>query len=105
MDHIEKFEDLASSIKLNGISEYYIYCKLCSYSLFSGCSLLAQTLTARIFDFREDTKKAFLNNVINDARSQGPTEAFKTSWDHSLQERFHTMVLMKFRCWVFSLEA
>ncbi|KAL1193111.1 hypothetical protein V5N11_021547 [Cardamine amara subsp. amara] len=33
MDHIEKFEDLASSIKANGVSEDYLFCKLFPYSL------------------------------------------------------------------------
>ncbi|KAL1218222.1 hypothetical protein V5N11_032895 [Cardamine amara subsp. amara] len=33
MDHIEKFEDLVTSIKANGVSYDYLFCKLFPYSL------------------------------------------------------------------------
>ncbi|KAL1190477.1 Receptor like protein 23 [Cardamine amara subsp. amara] len=33
MDHIEKFEDLVTSIKANGVSYDYLFCKLFLYSL------------------------------------------------------------------------
>ncbi|KAL1220393.1 hypothetical protein V5N11_006017 [Cardamine amara subsp. amara] len=33
MDHIEKFEDLVTSIKVNGVSYDYLFCKLFPYSL------------------------------------------------------------------------
>ena len=33
MDHLERFEDLVSAIKANGVPEDYLFCKLFKYSL------------------------------------------------------------------------
>ena len=33
MDHLERFEDLISTIKVNGVPEDYLLCKLFKYSL------------------------------------------------------------------------
>ena len=32
MDHLERFEDLISAIKVNGVPEDYMFCKLFKYS-------------------------------------------------------------------------
>ena len=33
MDHLERFEDLISAIRVEGVSEDYLLCKLFRYSL------------------------------------------------------------------------
>ncbi|MBW1279390.1 retrotransposon gag domain-containing protein, partial [Escherichia coli] len=91
MDHIERFEDLASSIKANGVSSDYLFCKLFPYSLSGEAAYWVQQLEPGSLTTWEDTKNAFLNNFFDEARSedlrtkisifkQGPTEAFKASW-------------------------
>ena len=34
MDHLERFEDLISAIKVKGVPEDYLLCKLFKFSLF-----------------------------------------------------------------------
>ena len=38
MDHLERFEDLISAIKVEGVSEDYLLCKLFKYSLVGDAS-------------------------------------------------------------------
>ena len=38
MDHLERFEDLVSVIKANGVPEDYLFCKLFKYSLYGEAS-------------------------------------------------------------------
>ncbi|CAA7017632.1 unnamed protein product [Microthlaspi erraticum] len=91
MDHIENFEDLASSIKADGVSMDYLLCKLFPYSLAGDAAYWLKQLQPGSLTNWEDTKKAFLNNFYDDAMSeearnnistfrQGPTEAFKAAW-------------------------
>ncbi|KAL1194513.1 hypothetical protein V5N11_010419 [Cardamine amara subsp. amara] len=91
MDHIEKFEDLVTSIKANGVSYDYLYCKLFPYSLGGEAAYWLKQLKPGSLTTWDDTKNAFLSNFYDDARSeelrmkistfsQGPTEAFKTAW-------------------------
>ncbi|KAL1212293.1 hypothetical protein V5N11_026987 [Cardamine amara subsp. amara] len=90
MDHIEKFEDLLTSIKANGVSYDYLYCKLFPYSLSGEAAYWLKQLKPGSLTTWEDTKNVFLSNFYDDARSeelrmkistfsQGPTEAFKTA--------------------------
>ncbi|KAL1203419.1 hypothetical protein V5N11_014345 [Cardamine amara subsp. amara] len=91
MDHIEKFEDLASSIKANGVSEDYLFCKLFPYSLAGEAARWLKQLKPGSLTTWKDTKKAFLENFYDDAKSedlrnmiaqfsQGPAETFKAVW-------------------------
>ncbi|KAL1224240.1 hypothetical protein V5N11_034383 [Cardamine amara subsp. amara] len=91
MDHIERFEDLAISIKANCVSNDYFFCKLFPYSLAGETTYWLKQLKPGSLTTWEATKKAFLNNFYDDARSedlrmkistftQGPTEAFKPAW-------------------------
>ena len=91
MDHIERFEDLASSVKATGVSNDFLFCKLFSYSLGGEAAYWLKQLEPASLTTWEDTKNAFLNNFYDDARSedirtkiasftQGPTDAFKASW-------------------------
>ncbi|KAL1225438.1 hypothetical protein V5N11_009089 [Cardamine amara subsp. amara] len=91
MDHIEKFEDLVTSIKANGVSYDYLFCKLFPYSLSGEAAYWLKQLKPGSLTTWEDTKNSFLSNFYDDARSeelrmkisafsQGPTEAFKAAW-------------------------
>ncbi|KAL1223420.1 hypothetical protein V5N11_003482 [Cardamine amara subsp. amara] len=91
MDHIEKFEDLASSIKANGVSEDYMFCNLFPYSLAGEAARWLKQLKPGSLTTWKDTKKAFLENFYDDAKSedlrnmiaqfsQGSPETFKAAW-------------------------
>lgn len=43
MDHIERFEDLVSSIKVEGVSDDYLFCKLFPYSLAGEAAVTSVT--------------------------------------------------------------
>ncbi|CAA7029163.1 unnamed protein product [Microthlaspi erraticum] len=118
MDHIENFEDLASSIKADGVSMDYLLCKLFPYSLAGDAAYWLKQLQPGSLTNWEDTKKAFLNNFYDDAMSeearnnistfrQGPTEAFKAAWVRfrSYQRDCPHHGLVRFSCWAPSLEA
>ncbi|KAL1194225.1 hypothetical protein V5N11_035189 [Cardamine amara subsp. amara] len=90
IDHIERFEDLATSIKANGVSSDYLFCKLFPYSLAGEATYWLKQLKPGSLTTWEATKTAFLNNFYDDTRSedfqmkistftQGPTEAFKAA--------------------------
>ncbi|KAL1215286.1 hypothetical protein V5N11_016079 [Cardamine amara subsp. amara] len=70
MDHIEKFEDLASRIKANGVSEDYLFCKLFPYSLAGEAARWLKQLRLGSLTTWKDTKKAFLENFYDDAKSE-----------------------------------
>ncbi|XP_024014462.1 uncharacterized protein LOC112088416 [Eutrema salsugineum] len=91
MDHIERFEDLVTSIKYNGVSNDFFLCKLFPYSLAGEAANGLKQLEPGSLTTWEETKNAFLHNFFDDARSeelrtkistfsQEPTEAFKASW-------------------------
>ncbi|KAL1219794.1 hypothetical protein V5N11_019968 [Cardamine amara subsp. amara] len=90
MDHIEKFEDLASSIKANGVSDDCLFCKIFPYSLAGEAAYWLKQLKPGSLTTWEDIKIAFLNKFYDDARSedlqnmistftQGPIETFKAA--------------------------
>lgn len=91
VDHIEKFEDLASSIKANGVSEDYLFCKLFPYSLAGEAAQWLKQLEPGSLTTWRDIKTAFLNNFYEDAKTeelrdliiqftQGPAETLKAAW-------------------------
>ena len=68
MDHIEKFEDLASSIKANGVSEDYLFCKFFPYSLAGEAAQWLKQLEPGSLTTWRDIKTTFLNNFYDDAK-------------------------------------
>ncbi|KAL1198568.1 hypothetical protein V5N11_021645 [Cardamine amara subsp. amara] len=91
MDYIERFKDLATSIKANGVSSDYLFCKIFPCSLVGVAAYWLKQLKHVSLTTWEATKTAFLNNFYDDTRSedlrmkisiftQGPTEAFKAAW-------------------------
>ncbi|XP_023632795.1 uncharacterized protein LOC111828622 [Capsella rubella] len=91
MDHIEKFEDLVSSIKADGVSLDFLLCKLFQHSLAGEALSWLKELKPASLTCWEDVKVAFLNNFYDDARSedlrnkistfsQGISETFKAAW-------------------------
>ena len=48
MNHLERFEDLISAIRVEGVSKDYLLCKLFRYSLAGEALPLAQAVTTRI---------------------------------------------------------
>ncbi|CAE5974240.1 unnamed protein product [Arabidopsis arenosa] len=91
MDHIERFEDLVSSIKANGVSDDYLLCKLFPYSLAGEAASWLKQLKPGSLTNWQSIKIAFLNNFYDDGKfeehrnklstfTQGPAEAFKAAW-------------------------
>ncbi|XP_024006544.1 uncharacterized protein LOC112083051 [Eutrema salsugineum] len=91
MDHIERFEDLVTSIKYNEVSNDFLLYKLFPYSLAEEAANWLKQLEPGSLTTWEETRNAFLHNFFDDARSeelrtkistfsQEPTEAFKASW-------------------------
>ena len=91
MDHLEMFENLISAIKVEGVSEDYLLCKLFKYSLAGDSSHWLKQLPLEYLTSWGDIKNAFLCNLFNKARAedlrskiatftQEPAESFRTSW-------------------------
>ena len=91
MDHLERFEDLISAIKVEGVSEDYLLCKLFKYSLAGDASHWLKQLPPGSLTSWSDIKNVFLCNFFDEARAedlrskiatftQEPTESFRSSW-------------------------
>ncbi|XP_024009814.1 uncharacterized protein LOC112085105 [Eutrema salsugineum] len=91
MDHIKRFEDLVTSIKYNGVSNDFLFCKLFPYSLAGEAANWLKQFEPGSLTTWKETRNAFLHNFYDDARSeelrlkistfsQGLTEAFKAAW-------------------------
>ena len=87
MDHLERFEDLISAIKVNAVPEDYLFCKPFKYSLAVEASYCFKQLPPRSLTSWADIKNAFLRNFFDEARAedfrskiatfaQEPTESF-----------------------------
>ena len=86
MDQLERFEDLVSAIKANGVHEDYLFCKL------SGeASRWLKQLPPGSFTSKADIKNAFLRNLFDESRAEDlrskivtfthePTESFRSCW-------------------------
>ncbi|CAE6126025.1 unnamed protein product [Arabidopsis arenosa] len=70
MDHIERFEDLVSSIKANGVSDDYLLCKLFPYSLAGEPASWLKQLKPGSLTNWQSIKIAFLNNFYDDGKSE-----------------------------------
>ena len=91
MDHLERFEDLISAIKVKGVPEDYLICTLFKFSLSGeGLHWLKQLQPGSLTSW-SDIKNAFLCNFFDEARAedlrsktatftQGPAESFRGSW-------------------------
>ena len=63
MDHLERFEDLISAIKANGVPEDYLFCKLFKYSLAGEASHWLKQLQPGSLTSWADIKNAFLCHI------------------------------------------
>ncbi|KFK22159.1 hypothetical protein AALP_AAs43032U000600 [Arabis alpina] len=92
MDHLEMFEDFASSIKANDVSEDYIMCKLFPFSLAGEAASWLKQLEPGSLTTWRDTKNTFLNHFNDESRSEdlrakistfvhNLTESFKVVWE------------------------
>ncbi|CAE5974808.1 unnamed protein product [Arabidopsis arenosa] len=90
-DHIEKFEDMVSSIKAEGIPVDYLLCKLFPYSLGERGKIWLRQLRPGSLTTWQEVKDAFLFHFYDESMSeevrlqissfsQGPTESFKAAW-------------------------
>ena len=90
IDYLERFEDLVSAIKANGVREDYLFCKLFKYSLYGEASHWLKQLPPGSLTSWVDIKNAFLRNFfdeshVEDLRSkigtftQEPTKSFRSS--------------------------
>ena len=70
MDHLERFEDLISAIKVEGVSEDYLLCKLFKYSLAGDASHWLKQLPPGSLTSWSDIKNAFLCNFFDEARAE-----------------------------------
>ena len=91
MDHLERFEDLISAIRFEGVSEDYLLCKLFRYSVFGEALHWLKQLQPGSLKSQNDTKNEFLCNFFDEARAedlrrkiatftQEPAESFRGSW-------------------------
>ncbi|WZZ45372.1 uncharacterized protein LOC125583582 [Brassica napus] len=91
MDRLERFEDLIYAIKVEGVSEDYLLCKLFKYSLAGDASHWLKQLPPGSLTSWGAIKNAFLCNFFDEARAedlksktatftQEPAESFKSSW-------------------------
>ena len=91
MDHLERFLDLVSAIKANGVLEGYLFCKLFKYSLAGEALHWLKQLQPGSLTSWADIKNAFLCHFFDEARVEDlgskiptfthePTESFKSSW-------------------------
>ena len=91
MDHLERFEDLISAIKVNGVPEDYLLYKLFKYSLVGEALHCLKQLPPGSLTSWADIKNAFLRNFFDEARAEElrskvatfahePTESFRSSW-------------------------
>ncbi|WZY86821.1 hypothetical protein YC2023_033205 [Brassica napus] len=91
MDHLDRFEDLIAAIRMEGVPEDYLLCKLFRYTL-NGEAMhwLRQQPTGSLTSC-SDIKNAFLRNFFDEARaeelrnkistfSQKAGESFKDAW-------------------------
>ncbi|WZZ44738.1 hypothetical protein YC2023_040997 [Brassica napus] len=91
MYHLERFEDLISAIKVEGVSEDYLIYKLFKYSLARDVSHWLKQLPPGSLTSWGAIKNAFLCNFFDESRAgdlrskiatftQEPAEPFKSSW-------------------------
>ncbi|KAG2292704.1 hypothetical protein Bca52824_039373 [Brassica carinata] len=91
MDRLERFEELISAIKVEGVSEDYLLCKLFKYSLAGDASHWLKQLPPGSLTSWGAIKNAFLCNFFDEVRAedlrsktatftQEPAESFKCSW-------------------------
>ncbi|XP_033146805.1 uncharacterized protein LOC108871974 [Brassica rapa] len=91
MDHLERFKDLISAIKVKGVLEDYLLCKLFKFSLAREASHWLKQLPPGSLTSWSDIKNAFLCNLFDEAHaedlrskittfSQGLSESFRGSW-------------------------
>src|SRR5690606_17127523 len=91
MDHLERLEDLIAAIRVKGIPEDYMLCKLFKYSLTRDVGHWLKQLPTRSLTSWTDIKNAFLRHFFDDGRAeelrskiatftQKDGESFKDSW-------------------------
>ena len=70
MDHLERFEDFISAIKVKGISEDNLLCKLFKYSLAVDASHWLKQLPPGSLTSWSDIKNAFLCTFFDEASAE-----------------------------------
>ena len=70
MDHLERFEDLISAIKVKGVPEDYLICKLFKFSLSGEALHWLKQLPPGSLKSWSDIKNAFLCNFFDEARAE-----------------------------------
>ena len=70
MDHLERFEDLVSTIKANGIPEDYLFCGLLKYSLAGEVSHWLKQLQPESLTSWVNIKNAFLCHFFDEAHAE-----------------------------------
>ena len=91
MDNLERFEDLIAAIRMEGVPEDYLLCKLFRYTLNGEAMHWLRQLPTGSLTSRADIKNAFLRNFFDEAHaeelrnkistfSQEAGESFKDAW-------------------------
>ena len=91
MDHLERFEDLIAAIRMDGVPEDYLLCKLFKYSLTGEAMHWLKQLPTGSLTSWADIKNDFLRNFFDEARAedlrskiaifaQETGESFKDAW-------------------------
>ena len=79
MDHLERFEDLISAIKVNGVPEDYLFCKLFKYSIAREVSHWLKQLPPGSLTSWADIKNAFLRNFFDEEHAEDLRSKIATS--------------------------
>ncbi|KAL0802624.1 hypothetical protein Bca101_057800 [Brassica carinata] len=117
MDHLERYEDLISAIKANGVPADYLLCKLFKHSLTGEALQWLKQLPPGSLTAWDDIKNAFLIDFFDEVRAeelrskiatfmQKPTELFDIVGFVSslIREIVHTTDSMKCSCSALSSE-
>ena len=86
MDHLERFKDLISVIKVVGVFDNYLLCKLFKYSLAEEASHWLKQLPPGSRTSWSDIKNAFLSNFFDEARAK------------DLRKKIAQYFLQRFQC-------
>ena len=118
MDHLKRFEDLVSAIKVNGVPEDYLFFNLFKYSLAGEASCWLKQLPPGSLTSWAGIKNVFLHNFFDESRTedikskistftQEPTKSFRALESDSspIRETVHTMDSTKCSCSALSSKA
>ena len=90
IDHIKALEDFVSNIKVHGVSEDYLFCKLFPHSLAGDARHWLKQLQPGSLTCWSDIKSVFLKNFFDDAR----TEEFRNKMIYNFSKALLKLLML-----------